>query len=90
MAAFEEDSTFRWGNLSSKSRRARLFRKGHRLCIYCQAELTLETSTLEHLVPRSRGGSDDKSNLTLACFPCNNRKGDMTVSEYQIYRRKRC
>lgn len=31
--------------------------------------------TLDHIVPRAHGGSDDESNLRLACFQCNTRRG---------------
>jgi 5-methylcytosine-specific restriction endonuclease McrA len=33
-------------------------------------------------VPKSRGGSDQVSNLTLACAPCNLRKGNQTAAEF--------
>jgi hypothetical protein len=37
---------------------------------------------IEHIVPRSRGGSDRASNLTLACHACNQRKGKLTAAEF--------
>ncbi len=37
---------------------------------------------LEHIVPRSRGGSDRVSNLALACEPCNVKKGTQTAEEF--------
>ena len=52
---------------------------GHR-CAYCGAtEVRLEQ---EHLIPRSRGGSDRITNLTIACRPCNERKGNQTAIEF--------
>jgi hypothetical protein len=33
---------------------------------------------VEHIVPRAHGGSDDLSNLALACSPCNGRKSQAT------------
>lgn len=35
--------------------------------------------TLEHLIPRSKGGTDDPSNLALSCFMCNNARGDQDI-----------
>lgn len=52
---------------------------GHR-CAYCGATgVRLEQ---EHLIPRSRGGSDRITNLTIACRPCNERKGSRTAAEF--------
>ncbi|GAB4516103.1 MAG: hypothetical protein OHK0046_20780 [Anaerolineae bacterium] len=52
---------------------------GHR-CAYCSAvDVPLE---IEHIIPKSRGGSNRVSNLTLACHDCNQRKGNMTAAEF--------
>jgi 5-methylcytosine-specific restriction endonuclease McrA len=52
---------------------------GHR-CAYCGArDVPLE---VEHIVPKSRGGSDRVSNLALACRACNERKGNRTAAEF--------
>jgi 5-methylcytosine-specific restriction endonuclease McrA len=52
---------------------------GHR-CAYCGAtNVRLEQ---EHLIPGSRGGSDRITNLTIACRPCNERKGNQTTTEF--------
>ena len=48
-------------------------------CGYC---LTMKgTIEVEHIVPLSSGGKDAWSNLTLACAPCNDRKGNRTPIE---------
>src|SRR6266508_1020628 len=52
---------------------------GHR-CAYCGAMgVRLEQ---EHLIPLHRGGSDRITNLTVACRPCNERKGRLTAAEF--------
>lgn len=57
-----------------------LLEKWGRACVYCGAtNLPLER---DHIIPRSRGGSDRASNLTVACRRCNQDKGDRTASEY--------
>ena len=37
---------------------------------------------IEHIVPKSKGGTDRVSNLTLACAPCNRRKGNRPVEDF--------
>jgi hypothetical protein len=52
---------------------------GHQ-CAYCDVKgVPLE---VEHVVPRSAGGSDRVSNLTLACRPCNQAKAGLPVSVF--------
>ncbi len=57
-----------------------LLEKWQRTCAYCgKTECPLE---IEPIVPRSRGGSDRVSNLTLACHACNAAKGTQTAAEF--------
>ncbi len=52
---------------------------GHK-CAYCgKTDVPLQ---IEHIVPRSRGGSNRISNLALACERCNRKKGNRTAQEY--------
>lgn len=58
-----------------------LKRDGHR-CAYCgRGDVTL---TLDHIIPRSRGGTDSWENLVAACTNCNNKKGDRTPEEANL------
>jgi 5-methylcytosine-specific restriction endonuclease McrA len=60
------------------TRRNILKRDGHK-CVYCgRGDLPL---TIDHIIPRSKGGDDSWENLVSACLPCNNRKGDRTPDE---------
>lgn len=58
------------------SRRGVLRRDGHR-CGYCGGT----AGTIDHVLPRSRGGKDSWENLVACCLSCNNLKGDRTPSE---------
>lgn len=51
-------------------------------CIHCNTRLTVEPDgtpgpgvTIEHIIPRSHGGTDVLQNLALACARCNHAKG---------------
>jgi 5-methylcytosine-specific restriction endonuclease McrA len=58
------------------TRRGVLRRDGHR-CAYCDKA----ASTIDHVLPRSRGGADTWENLVACCLRCNNTKGDHTPAE---------
>jgi 5-methylcytosine-specific restriction endonuclease McrA len=60
------------------SRRALFARDGWR-CVYCGDGAT--RLTLDHVVPRSRGGDSVWENVVTACAPCNLRKGDRLLEE---------
>ena len=50
-------------------------------CQYCQKILSSSELTLDHVIPRSRGGETTWENLVASCNPCNNRKGNRTPDE---------
>jgi 5-methylcytosine-specific restriction endonuclease McrA len=55
--------------------------QGHR-CAICRGPLGLYESHVDHIVPRSAGGTDDYSNLQLTHMNCNLRKGAGKRSPY--------
>ena len=54
-------------------------------CFYCGQ---LGRLTIEHLIPVSRGGRDSIGNYVLACHSCNASKGNRTVMEYRLGRKR--
>jgi 5-methylcytosine-specific restriction endonuclease McrA len=71
---------YQQGELFGYEVREYLLEKWGRKCAYCDAQnVPLE---IDHIQPRSKGGSDRVSNLTLACQPCNQRKGNRDVAEF--------
>ena len=63
------------------TRRMRVYRRDGGRCRYCGMSLLRHQFTLDHLLPRARGGPDWDINLVVSCSPCNNAKGDKTVEE---------
>lgn len=71
---------YQQGELAGYEVREYLLEKWQRTCAYCG--LTGVPLEIEHIVPRSRGGSDRVSNLALACERCNQCKGAQTAAEF--------
>ncbi|BAP57750.1 HNH endonuclease [Thioploca ingrica] len=68
---------YQQGELQGYEVRKYLLDKWDRKCAYCGVEqVPLE---IEHIVPKSAGGSNKVSNLTLACRPCNQKKGSQAL-----------
>ncbi len=71
---------YQQGELHGYEVREYLLEKFGRKCCYCGAtNVALE---IEHIVPKSRGGSNRVSNLCTACTPCNVDKANQTASEF--------
>jgi 5-methylcytosine-specific restriction endonuclease McrA len=71
---------YQQGELHGYEVREYLLEKWGRKCAYCGREnVPLQ---VEHIVPKSRGGSNRVSNLTLSCGPCNQKKGSRTAVEF--------
>ncbi|TAF66927.1 MAG: HNH endonuclease [Cytophagales bacterium] len=61
--------------------RHNIFRRDGNKCQYCGSTQDL---TLDHVLPRSRGGLSSWDNLVTACRQCNSKKGDFTPDEAQM------
>lgn len=61
-----------------------LYKKYKGICQICGEHKSQETMTLEHVYPKSFGGTLDWFNITLTCQPCNTRKGQ--IYPYQNYK----
>lgn len=62
------------------NRRNVFLRDGHR-CQYCGKRYSSTRLSLDHVLPRSRGGEDTWENIVCACLTCNVRKGHHTPTE---------
>jgi len=57
----------------SKTKRSKVFEKSQWRCVKCGREVRL---TIDHRIPKSKGGTDNLSNLQSMCDPCNQEKAD--------------
>ncbi len=71
---------YQHGTLMGYEIREYLLEKWGRHCAYCGAHHV--PLKIEHIHPRSKGGSNRVSNLTIACHACNQRKGSRGVAEF--------
>ena len=65
--------------ISTAKRFAIYARDGH-ACVYCGSG---EMLSLDHVIPRSKGGTDSAENLVAACQPCNSSKRDRDLTEWK-------
>jgi len=70
---------FRPKNL--KVNRKRIFKRDNNTCQYCGSKKHL---TIDHVMPRSRGGGNTWTNLVTSCSPCNVKKGNRTPEEAKM------
>lgn len=60
-----------------KLSRKAIFERDKNTCQYCGHRSSKEDLTIDHVIPRSHGGTDTWENLVLACIPCNLMKRDL-------------
>jgi 5-methylcytosine-specific restriction endonuclease McrA len=53
-------------------------------CQYCGRRLPRHQLNLDHVIPRSRGGTSRWDNIVCSCLPCNRRKGGKTPQEAKM------
>lgn len=61
--------------------RRNLYRRDDYACQYCGRQPGVERLTIDHVLPRSRGGPTSWENCVVACEPCNGHKADRTPQE---------
>lgn len=64
-----------------KFNRANVFYRDRFKCQYCGDKFLAVELTLDHVMPKSRGGKTNWENIVSSCHPCNNKKADRTPQE---------
>lgn len=66
---------------STNFSRRNIYRRDNNTCQYCGEKLPTEELTIEHIVPKSRGGKTTWDNCVLACVKCNTQKANRLPEE---------
>jgi len=69
-----------------RASRTRIYKRDHYQCVYCGSNKDL---TLDHVVPKSKGGGNEWTNLVTSCFKCNLKKGSKTLEEARMVMRQK-
>lgn len=68
--------------------RRNLFKRDHYTCQYCGCQPGPSELTIDHIVPRSKGGYSRWENCVLACVACNSKKADRSPEQAGLKLRK--
>lgn len=82
---WEEDAEEDVGTPETPNPKDALYQRQNGSCGGCGDHMRQRNLTIDHIVPRSKGGSDDMENLQLLCQACNSTKGNRT-QEYLMER----
>ena len=64
-----------------KPNRKNIYERDAGVCQYCCKKLSYGEATVDHVLPKSRGGKETWTNLVTCCAPCNSKKGNKTPKE---------
>ncbi len=81
---FPVPSVIRRRREQSGMKRLRIYMRDKFRCQYCGEKKAATALTLDHIMPRSRGGDNSPVNIVTACVPCNNRKSNRTPAEARM------
>lgn len=59
---------------SIKPSRSLVLQRDNYICQYCGKKLNIKSATIDHIIPKCRGGSYSWENLVCSCYDCNNKK----------------
>ena len=62
--------------------RQSIFESWEYKCAYCDKELDTKSATIDHIVPKYKGGHNVKSNMVCSCSKCNRSKGSVLLEDW--------
>ena len=66
-----------------RTHRHRLYGDQEGVCVGCETHFPFRVMDVDHILPRSKGGTDHSDNLQLLCSGCNRSKGGRTMAEWR-------
>ena len=75
------NKVIKYSFLKTKLNRKNICMRDQNTCQYCSEKLAYQDVTIDHVVPKSRGGKNSWSNLVVSCKKCNQEKGSRTPAE---------
>ena len=66
-----------------RTHRHRLYGEQEGVCLGCDTHFPFRVMDVDHILPRSKGGTDHADNLQLLCSGCNRSKGGRTMAEWR-------
>ena len=66
-------------------RRKSIWKKANGLCAHCGKSVTGASQTIDHIIPKSKGGTDDQRNLMPLCRKCNDGRGTNKIDVREFY-----
>lgn len=64
-----------------KFSRANVYRRDRNICQFCGKKFPTEELTMDHIIPKSKGGPMSWTNIVLACTSCNHKKSNKSLKE---------
>lgn len=61
--------------------RKNIFKRDNNICQYCSKQLDSSNATIDHILPRSKGGIHEWTNVVACCLRCNRKKSDRTPQQ---------
>ena len=72
----------RFNNKKISLNRKNILKRDNHICQYCSSKSNL--LTIDHIVPKHKGGRDSWENLVAACVPCNTKKGNKLLKDINM------
>ncbi len=79
----------RSSHVGVKFSRRNIFLRDDHTCQYCGGKFDVGSLTWDHIIPRSRGGITEWTNVVTSCMACNLKKGDKLPDEVRMVPKKR-